>query len=210
MKQFIYLTMLVIAASLTSCKFAGKAVSQLVESADSSTKMDEVATYQAVEESLSKIEPKWRIYRLRVVNEGVSQMCQNTFDHAVAYLMDAEGSQIYQNVCPEVGSPNPSDDNRILYKDIPAIDFNAAKAIKNIEDCKALIPDGYKFLNLENYSASFNPRKGIFEHDITINVQEIGKEALEANGVKADNDVYYPLHFTVYPDGKIRCREFEV
>lgn len=209
MKQFIYLTMLVIAASLTSCKFAGKAVSQLAASADTSTKMDEAATYQAVEASLAKLEPKWKVYRLSIGNEGIAQMCHNTFGSADAYLMDAEGNQIYQTVCPEVKAPSPASNDRVVFDQIPAIEFTAAKAMKNIEDCKALIPEEYKFLNLEDYIVSLNERKGFFEHDITINVQEVGKETLEANGVKADNDVYYSLHFTVYPDGKISCREFE-
>ena len=209
MKQFIYLTMLLVAASLTSCKFAGKAVSQLADSADTSTKMDEAATYQAFEEAMSKIEPKWKVYHLYVGNEGIPQMCQNTFGSASAYLMDTEGNQIYQRICPEVGAPEPRHDDRVAFDAIPAMEFTAAKAMKNIDDCKALIPKEYKFLNLESYIVSFKERKGIFEHLINLNVQEVGKETLEANGVKADNDVYYTLHFTVYPDGKIECREFE-
>ena len=171
--------------------------------------MDEATTYQGIEEALGKLDSKWKVYNLYIGNEGIPQMCKNTFEDASASMMDAEGNQIRQRIFPEVGSPAPTNDSRIVFDEIPPLDFTAAKAMKNIEDCKAMIPEEYKFLNLENYRVSFMPRKKGFDHDITINVQEVGKETLEANGVKADKDVYYSLNFTVNPDGTIRCREFE-
>lgn len=79
--------------------------------------------------------------------------------------------------------------------------------MKNIEACKALIPAEYKFLNLQDYVVTFDKREKRMETEVTINVQEIGKEKIEANGVT--EEVYDSLHFTVNPDGSVSCRELD-
>ena len=61
--------------------------------------------------------------------------------------------------------------------------------------------DGYKDINLEDYLITYEPRDKGYEAVLEINVQEIGKEKVEANG--KSSEVYYQLKFRIAPDGSI-------
>ena len=68
-----------------------------------------------------------------------------------------------------------------------------------------MIPEGFKFLNLEDYLITYEPRDKGYEAVLEINVQEIGKEKVEANG--KSSEVYYQLKFRIAPDGSISIDE---
>lgn len=210
MKKIVYAVLLVAMASLCSCKFAGKlagkAADQISQAAGQTTPMDEESTYKAVEEALAKIEPKWKIYKVKIHNDGMAEMCQNNFGWCYAYMIDAENQQIRQSILPEIGSPDP-ESTSLSFDKVPALGFTAAQAVKNIDECKKMIPEAYKFLNLEDYDVEYNDRKEGVITAIKINVQEIGKEKIEANG--SSEEVYYSLNFEVLPDGTVHCKELE-
>lgn len=210
MKKVFYVSLLLAMTTLCSCKFAGKiagkAASQLADTTEEATKMDEAATYESIQDAISKLDSKWKVFGIRIRNEGTDNLCQNTFGWCNVHLIDADNQQIYQGILPEVGSPSTSNE-RVTYDEIPPIDFTAEGAMKNIEACKALIPAEYKFLNLQDYVVTFDKREKRMETEVTINVQEIGKEKIEANGVT--EEVYDSLHFTVNPDGSVSYRELD-
>ena len=93
----------------------------------------------------------------------------------------------------------------MTFDELPAIDFTAEKALKNVNDCKAMIPEGYKFLNLYSYIKEYDANLKGYATRIVINIQEEGKESVEVNGAKSD--VYYQLEFMISPDGNIEMKE---
>ena len=186
-----------------SCKFAGK-----ITGADEGTKMDEKATYTTVAEALSKLDKKWKVLGVRIYNAGQSDECQNIFGLCWVNLIDSENQIIRQTILPETGTPDFINDRQHLTFDgVPTVEFSADEAMKNIAGCKKRIPESYKFLNIEDYWKHYDKHEDGIVTYIKINVQEIGKEKVEANGTS--QEVYYSLNFDIDPDGNIVCRELE-
>lgn len=203
MKKLVYASLLLFMTAFCSCKFAGK-----ITGADEGTKMDEKATYTAVVDALSKLDKKWKVLGVRIRNEGQPDECQNIFGRSWVELIDSENQRISQTILPETGTPDFINDRQgLTFDSVPTIEFSADEAMKNIAGCKELIPEGYKFLNLADYWKHYDKHDDGVVTYIKINVQEIGKEKVEANGTS--QEVYYSLNFDIDPDGNIVCRELK-
>lgn len=201
MKKIFISAMVAFMATLASCGLVDKAAQF------GSPQMDADATYEEIAKSADGFDKKWKPFRLMVNNKGVGDMCSNEVSSALIYMIDAENNKISQKVLPELGAPTPEDKfyKDLNYDDVPPMDLSAATLTKNINDCKAMIPEGFKFLNLERYLITYDSRLKGYEGFLEINVQEVGKETIEANG-KA-SEVYYQLKFKIAPDGTISIDE---
>ena len=185
---------------LTSCGLAEKAAEF------GSPSMDSESTYEALAKQVSEFDKGWKPFRLLVTNKGVNDECSNELSLAQVYMVNAENEKISQTVLPKLGDPKPLDGYKdINYDELTPLDLSAATLLKNINDCKAMIPEGFKFLNLEDYLITYEPRDKGYEAVLEINVQEIGKEKVEANG--KSSEVYYQLKFRIAPDGTISIDE---
>lgn len=205
MRKIFFITATLMLTLLTSCGFANK----MADAAGVTNKqMNDEDVYKGVQEALSKVDPSWRVFDLSIHNDGVSDECKNDFGYCYAYMINADGEQIRQSIYPEFGAPEPKDGyERVMYDKVPELKLTAEQAMKNINDCIAMIPEGFKFLNLEDYWVRLTTKNyDTFETTIKINVQEIGKENIEVNGVKSQ-EVYYSLRFTIDPDGTISMKE---
>lgn len=200
MKKLLFLSAAILLASFTSCKFITQKASETLGMMD----MDEAGTYEYVQEQLSKIEPEWKVYNLSVSNKGPHDHCSNTLGFIGVEMVNADNNRVYQNLYPMKDAPSKALSEGPDFDDMPEFKFTAEEAMKNIEDCKNMIPEGYKFLNLERYTARIKNDKSS-DTDIVINVQEIGKEQVTAGGVTSS--VYYSLRFIIDDNGEIRMIE---
>lgn len=196
MKKILLSLIAAATMALTSCGLAEKAAEF------GSPSMDSESTYEALAKQVSTFDKGWKPFRLIVTNKGVNDECSNELSLAQVYMVNTENEKISQTVLPELGAPKPLDGYKdINYDELTPLDLSAATLLKNINDCKALIPEGFKFLNLEDYLISYEPRDKGYEAVLEINVQEVGKEKVEANG--KSSEVYYQLKFRIAPDGSI-------
>lgn len=196
MKKILLSLIAAATMALTSCGLAEKAAEF------GSPSMDSESTYEALAKQVSTFDKGWKPFRLIVSNKGVNDECSNELSLAQVYMVNTENEKISQTVLPELGAPKPLDGYKdINYDELTPLDLSAATLLKNINDCKALIPEGFKFLNLEDYLISYEPRDKGYEAVLEINVQEVGKEKVEANG--KSSEVYYQLKFRIAPDGSI-------
>ena len=123
-----------------------------------------------------------------------------------AEIIDSDNNVFLQVFCPDVSKPRPwNNAKQVKYADVQSLTLDPAKAVAQIEQCKSMIPEGYKFLSLPSYRIGLADDKASFETRITLNVQEIGKESIESGGEKTE--VYYELHFVIDPDGNVRMIE---
>ena len=189
--KYIIISFTFMLAMLSSCSYVSK-----IADAAIGTQMDNESTYTKAAEMLGEVDPAWKVYYLRIANEGVSEKCQNTL-----------GYVYYQNLYPVKTDPTIDKfaPDGATFDGIPAIDFNVEKAMKNINECKSMIPEGYKFLNLELYSMKYEVNAKGFVTEIIINIQEIGKESVDVNGTQSG--IYYQLTYTITPDGNIKVKE---
>lgn len=207
MKKNIIISFCLVLALMSSCKQVTKSVMKLAD-ATVGSQMDSESTYKQVADLLAEVDPEWKVYSLSVTSEGTEDECKNTMRYVSVGMMNADGDVFKQVIAP---SPKgePSIDNfapeGIGYKELPAIDFSAEKAMKLLNECKANIPEGYKFLNLRQYETEYDVKKKGYTTTLTINVQEEGKESVNVNGKQSA--IYYKLYFDVTPDGKIKVRE---
>lgn len=200
MKKILLSVIAAVTMALTSCGLAEKAAEF------GSQSMDSKSTYESLAKQVSEFDKGWKPFRLLVTNKGVNDACSNELSLAMVYMVNAENEKISQTVLPELGAPKPLDGYKdINYDELAPMDLSAAALLKNINDCKALIPEGFKFLNLEDYLITYDTRKKGYEAVLEINVQEIGKEKVEANG--KSSEVYYQLKFRIAPDGSISIDE---
>lgn len=200
MKKLVYIAGLLLLGTLSSCNYISKKASETLGIMD----MDEAGTYEYVQEQLNKIEPEWKVYNVDVSNKGRSNECSNTLGYVSVEMINADNHRVFQNLYPTKDAPSNALSEGPDFNEMPELDFTAEKAMKNIEDCKNLIPEGFKFLNLERYTARIKTDKTA-DTDIVINVQEIGKENVTAGGVTSS--VYYSLRFIISDDGEIRMIE---
>lgn len=200
MKKILLFVIAVVSMLLTSCGLAEKAAEF------GSPSMDSKSTYESIAKQVSEFDKGWKPFRLIVTNKGVNDECSNELSLAMVYLVNAENDKISQIVLPELGAPKPLDGYKdINYDEVEPMDLSATTLLKNIDDCKAMIPEGFKFLNLEDYLITYDTGKKGYEAVLEINVQEIGKEKVEANG--KSSEVYYQLKFRIAPDGSISMDE---
>ena len=199
-KRIISLTLLL--ALLSSCDFVSK-----VTDAAKGSQMDGESTYTKAAELLGDVDSAWKVYSFNIDSEGMPDECKNEFGYMRAGMMNADGEVYAQNLYPFKSDPDIDNfaPKGATYDEIPTIDFNAEKAMKNVNDCKAKIPEGYSFLNLRTYQMKYDVKSKTFITKIDINVQEIGKESVNVNGKQSS--VYYQLAFTITPDGKIEMEE---
>lgn len=196
MKKILLSVIAAATMALTSCGLAEKAAEF------GSPSMDSESTYESLAKQVGEFDKGWKPFRLIVTNRGVNDACSNELSVAQVYMVNAENEKISQTVLPKLGDPKPLDGYKdINYDELVPMDLSAAALLKNINDCKAMIPEGFKFLNLEDYLITYEPRDKGYEAVLEINVQEIGKEKVEANG--KSSEVYYQLKFRIAPDGSI-------
>ena len=200
--KYIIISITFMLAMLSSCSYVSK-----IADAAIGTQMDNESTYTKAAEMLGEVDPAWKVYYLRIANEGVSEKCQNTLGYISVGMMNADGDVYYQNLYPVKTDPTIDKfaPDGATFDGIPAIDFNVEKAMKNINECKSMIPEGYKFLNLELYSMKYEVNAKGFVTEIIINIQEIGKESVDVNGTQSG--IYYQLTYTITPDGTIKVKE---
>ena len=182
-------------------------VSCAVGLSGSSSGTDEIATYETVKSALDKLKSDTsRIIGLSVEAAGSSSECNTEFGYAQAEIIDSDNNVFLQVFCPDVSKPRPwNNAKQVKYADVQSLTLDPAKAVAQIEQCKSMIPEGYKFLSLPSYRIGLADDKASFETRITLNVQEIGKESIESGGEKTE--VYYELHFVIDPDGNVRMIE---
>lgn len=137
----------------------------------------------------------------------MSDQCSNTLGNVIVSYMNADGDVYTQVLYPIKGEPKTDSfaPKGVSFNELPAIGFNAEKAMKNINDCKAMIPAGFSFLNLQRYDMEYKSELKGYITDIEIHVQEVGKESINVNG--SESGVYYQLNFKITPDGKIEMKE---
>ena len=169
------------------------------------TSMDDAATYELAQEQLAKIEPEWKVYEVSISNKGVPSECSNTFGHVSVQMVNADNDCVSQIIYPDKTAPKEAFGEGPEFADAPELPFSAELAMKQINECKEMIPEGFKFLNLERYDVDYNAKKKTYKYDIVMNVQEIGKETVTAGGVTSS--VYYSLLFHISPDGEIEMKE---
>jgi len=153
------------------------------------------------------VDPAWKVYRFSVNADGMSDQCSNTLGYVGVGYMNADGNVYSQILYPVKGEPEIDSfaPEGVSFDELPATDFTAEKAMKNINDCKAMIPEGFSFLNLQSYDVKYMPELKGFVTAIEIHVQEVGKESINVNG--SESGVYYQLNFNITPDGKIEMKE---
>lgn len=200
MKKILISVIAAATMMVTSCGLAEKAAEF------GSPSMNSKSTYESLAKQVSEFDKGWKPFRLLVTNKGVNDECSNELSLAQVYMVNAENEKISQTVLPKLGDPKPLDGYKdINYDELTPLDLSAATLLKNIDDCKAMIPEGFKFLNLEDYLITYEPRDKGYEAVLEINVQEIGKEKVEANG--KSSEVYYQLKFRIAPDGSISIED---
>ncbi|MBO4964563.1 MAG: hypothetical protein J6C05_04870 [Prevotella sp.] len=206
MKKNIFISLCLVLALMSSCKQISKKVLKLAD-ATVGTQMDSEDTYKIVVDLLGDIDPEWKVYAINVRNQGMEDECKNTFDGVWVRFINAEGATYLQNLHPVKVAPSIDDraPKGMTFNDLPAIDFTVEKAMKIINDCKAKIPEGYKFLNLDKYQVEYSSKEKGFVTSLTINIQEEGKETVKVNGTQTG--VYYKLYFYITPDGNIEMKE---
>ena len=196
MKKILLSVIAAATMMLTSCGLAEKAAEF------GSPSMDSKSTYESLAKQVGEFDKGWKPFRLLVTNKGVNDECSNELSLAQVYMVNAENEKISQTVLPKLGDPKPLEGYKdINYDELTPLDLSAATLLKNIDDCKAMFPEGFKFLNLEDYLITYEPRDKGYEAVLEINVQEIGKEKVEANG--KSSEVYYQFKFRIAPDGSI-------
>lgn len=200
MKKVLILAAGALLASLASCDYISKKASETL----GMMSMDEAATYEFAEEQVNKIEPEWKVYVVSVLNKGPHNQCSNTLGFVNVQMINADNNRVYQNLYPQKDAPSSALAEGPDFDQMPEFKFTAAEAMKNIEECKNMIPEGFKFLNLERYTTQVRTDRSK-ETDIVINVQEIGKENVTAGGVTSS--VYYSLRFIIDENGEIRMIE---
>ena len=200
--KYIIISFTFLVAMLSSCNYVSKI-------ADTATgmQMDGESAYTKAAEVLGKVDPAWKVYTFRIANEGVPDECKNTLGYVHVGMMNADGEVYSQNLYPVKSDPSIDSfaPKGATYDEIPAIDFSADKALKYINECKSKIPEGYKFLNLDHYEMKYDVKAKGFITEITLNMQEIGKESVDVNCTQSC--VYYQLLFTITPDGNIEVKE---
>lgn len=200
MKKVLFFAASLLLVSLASCDYISKKASETL----GMMSMDEAGTYEYAEELVNKIEPEWKVYNVSVSNKGPHDHCSNTLGFINVQMINADNNRVYQNLYPQKDAPSRALSESPDFDQMPEFKFTAESAMKNIEDCKNLIPEGFKFLNLERYTARVKSDK-TSDTDIVINVQEIGKENVTAGGVTSS--VYYSLRFIIDENGEIRMIE---
>lgn len=201
MKKILFLAAAFLLISLSSCKF----VSQKANEVMGTETLDQLSTYEHIQDILKDIEPEWKVYRFSVNNKGPRSQCSNNLGTVLVEMINKDEHRISQLLYPDKNAPTDPLGKSPDFADMPQFNFTADGAMKNIDDCKNMIPKDFKFLNVEYYCIDISEDKKGFKTDITINVQEIGKEKVTAGGVTSS--VYYSLRFIISPDGKIRMTE---
>lgn len=152
---------------------------------------------------------KWKIVSVDW-GEGVGDdELTGTVSSIRFYVIDKDGRAWQQSFSAALGwKASDLDDTSFATgdkyddpKDCPALDldkFDAAKYTKIIEDAKALIPKGYTYKSLDDFSMNTYDESPI---RLTLNVVEEGKEAVSNAG--RTSIVYYELNYTVSDDGKV-------
>jgi len=198
MKKYLFLSVMLLLAALTSC-----GLTDAVTGYD----MDAESAYKKAAELIDGVDPAWKVYRFSVDAEGMSDQCSNTLGCVLVGYMNADGDVYHQVLYPVKGEPKTDSfaPKGVGFDELPATGFTAEKAMKNINDCKAMIPEGFSFLNLQRYNVKYEPKLKGYVTDIEIHIQEVGKESIDVNGSKSG--VYYQLNFKITPDGKIEMKE---
>jgi len=198
MKKYLFMSVTLLLAALTSC-----GLTEAVTGYD----MDAESAYQKTAELIEGVDPAWKVYGFSVGAEGMSDQCSNTVGYINVGYMNAEGDVYTQVLYPVKGEPRIDSfaPKGVGFDEIPATGFTAEKAMKNINDCKAMIPEGFSFLNLQRYDVKYRPELNGYVTDIEIHIQEVGKESIDVNGSKSG--VYYQLDFKITPDGEIEMKE---
>lgn len=152
---------------------------------------------------------KWKIVSVDW-GEGVGDdELTGTVSSIRFYVIDKDGRAWQQSFSAALGwKASDLDDTSFATgdkyddpKDCPALEldkFDAAKYTKIIEDAKALIPKGYTYKSLDDFSMNTYDESPI---RLTLNVVEEGKETVSNAG--RTSIVYYELNYTVSDDGKV-------
>ena len=206
MKKLNYLiAVLVMAILLPSCN----QISKLAESASGGLSMDSEGAAADIVECLGKIDQnQWRVLSLTIRADGSQDECSNTLGNIYAYMINSDDQIVFQNLWPNVTAPEPKGGN--FYKNkkfagIPELKLTVDDLKKNIEACKAMLPEEYKFLSLFRYEIELEKNSDVYTTGIVMNVQEKGKETISANGV--ESGVYYEVKFEISPDGKVTIKD---
>ncbi|MDE6497148.1 MAG: hypothetical protein K2L21_00625 [Muribaculaceae bacterium] len=201
MKKVLFTAAAALLLSVASCQLISQKANEML----GSMPMDEAATYELVQEQLAKIEPEWKVYEVSVANKGVPSECSNTFGHVSVQMVNADNDCVSQIIYPDKTAPKEAFGTGPAFADAPELPFSAELAMKQINECKEMIPEGFKFLNLERYDVDYISKTNSYRYDVIINVQEEGKETVTAGGVTSS--VYYSLLFHISPDGQIEMKE---
>lgn len=87
--KYIIISFTFMLARLSSCSYVSK-----IADAAIGTQMDNESTYTKAAEMLGEVDPAWKVYYLRIANEGVSEKCQNTLGYISVGMMNADGDVI--------------------------------------------------------------------------------------------------------------------
>lgn len=199
MRKLLTLMMLAAVALMPmSCK---KIAKNLIDSA-TGVEMDSSAALEKAADALAKIDTAdYKVTILRIIADGTADKCLNNLGMITLTMVNKQNDYYTQMLYPNVNPPSPSTyPYKKTWDELPQLSFDVKKMEGLVNECKNMIPKEYKFLCVNSITVES------FETEITVHVQEVGKEKVESAGVSSD--VYYVINFKATPDGQIEM-EFE-
>ncbi len=192
-KLLTFMTLAAVALMPMSCK---KIAKDLIDSA-TGTEMDSSAALEKAAEAVAKIDTTQ--YKVTIINlsaEGPSDKCSNSLGFIMLTMVNKDNQYYYQHFYPNVDAPKPKNyPYKEKWEDVKSLSFDTKKLEGLVNECKSMIPKEYKYLCLNDIRMTSD------ETELTVHVQEIGKEKVESAGVSSD--VYYVIRFKITPDGQI-------
>lgn len=205
MKHFQKLCVLAFAAlSFAACDKVGL-------SGLGGVKMDsEEAVTKAKALAAENIKPgEWKVIGVTWLEGSTRDELSNNVSSVSFEMVDKDGRVWQQSYLADLGwkATELSGTNWDTFhkgvdaKELPGFDMdkmNAADVIKDIEEAKKMIPEGYEFKSVDMYEIN---SYGTDRASITLNVVEKGKETVSNAG--QTSIVFYELKFNKGEDGKL-------
>lgn len=175
-------------------------------------KMDtEDAVSKAKTLAADNIKPgEWKVIGITWNEGSASDELSNNLSSVSFEMVDKDGRVWQQSYLADLGwkATELSDSNwDTFHKDVDAkglqgfdmASFDAAAALKDIEEAKKMIPENYEFKSVDMYEMN---SYGDDRASITLNVVEKGKETVSNAG--QTSIVFYELKFEKGEDGKLK------
>lgn len=153
---------------------------------------------------------EWKVIGITWLEGSARDELSNNVSSVSFEMVDKDGRVWRQSYMADLGwkATELSDANWETFhkgvdaKELPGFDMdkvNAADLVKDIEEAKKMIPEGYEFKSVDKYEIN---SYGADRASITLNVVEKGKETVSNAG--QTSIVFYELKFEKGEDGKLK------